>query len=91
MSAAFNGACMEGISEFGLDESKTSGGIDENGEKKRLESLNFETMEWTRLGDMFTERSDCACTTFKDDLIVAGLLLRYSCVHMKPLHCLACL
>ena len=54
---------------------KLSGGIDENGEKKRLESLNFETMEWTRLGDMFTERSDCACTTFKDDLIVAGLLL----------------
>ena len=49
------------------------GGIDKNGEKKRLESLNFETMEWTRLGDMYTERSDCACTTFKDDLIVAGL------------------
>ena len=60
---------------------KLSGGIDENGEKKRLESLNFETMEWTRLGDMFTERSDCACTTFKDDLIVAGLLLIFRKSH----------
>ena len=49
------------------------GGIDKNGEKRGLESLNFETMEWTRLGDMYTERSDCACTTYKDDLIVAGL------------------
>ena len=52
------------------------GGIDKNGEKKSLESLNFETMEWTRLGDMYTERSDCACTTFKDDLIVAGLYFK---------------
>lgn len=48
------------------------GGIDQNGEKKRLESLNLTTMEWKRWPDMFANRSACACASASRGLIVAG-------------------
>merc|ERR1712020_516588 len=55
------------------DEIFIVGGIDQNGEKKRLESLNLTTMEWTRLPDMQANRSACACASLSSrGLIAAG-------------------
>lgn len=48
------------------------GGIDQEGGKKRLESLNLATMEWTRLPDMAANRTSCGCATFGNGLLVAG-------------------
>jgi len=48
------------------------GGIDRNGEKKRLETLNLKTMEWTRLPDMAENRTSCGCAIYGNSLLVAG-------------------
>ena len=48
------------------------GGIDQNNERKRLESLNLTTMDWTRLADMNANRSSLACARLGDGLLVSG-------------------
>ena len=48
------------------------GGIDQDSHKRRLESLNLNTMQWTRLADMAENRTSCGCATFGNGLIVAG-------------------
>ena len=48
------------------------GGIDENNERKRLESLNLSTMKWRRLADMTANRTSLACTRFGEGLMVSG-------------------
>lgn len=48
------------------------GGFDQNGEKKRLESLDLNTMTWERLPDMEHNRSSLACANFRDGFVAAG-------------------
>lgn len=59
------------VSNF-QDEIFLVGGIDQNNERKRLESLNLTTMEWTRLADMNANRSSLACARLGDGLIASG-------------------
>ena len=40
------------------------GGVDGNGLKRRLESLNLQTKEWKRLPDMLENRTSCGCGIF---------------------------
>ena len=54
------------------DEIFLVGGIDQKNERKRLESLNLTTMEWTRLTDVNANRSSLACARFGDGLIASG-------------------
>lgn len=48
------------------------GGIDQESKRKRLESLNLSTMEWTRLPDMAANRSSLGCAVYDGTLIAAG-------------------
>lgn len=48
------------------------GGIDQESKRKRLESLNFNTMQWTRLPDMAANRTSLGCAVYDGTLIVAG-------------------
>ena len=44
------------------------GGFDDTGNKRRLESLNLDSMEWTRLADLNQNRSMAGCANFKGAL-----------------------
>jgi len=48
------------------------GGVDRDGLKRRLEVLNFETKEWTRLPDMSENRTSCGCAIYGDYLVAVG-------------------
>ena len=49
------------------------GGFDDTGNKRRLESLNLDSMEWTRLADLNQNRSMAGCANFKGgSIVVAG-------------------
>ena len=48
------------------------GGIDQNGQKKRLEKLDLESMTWSQLPDMANNRSSLGCAIFGNSLIAAG-------------------
>ena len=48
------------------------GGVDGNGLKRRLESLNLQTKEWKRLPDMLENRTSCGCGIYGNSLIAVG-------------------
>ena len=48
------------------------GGIDQDARKKRLESLDLETLEWTKLADMSHNRTFSGCSVYGSGLVVGG-------------------
>ena len=47
-------------------------GYDDGGQKRKLERLNLETLEWTRLADLSQNRSRAGCAHFGNGIVIAG-------------------
>ena len=47
-------------------------GYDDGGQKRKLERLNLETLEWTRLADLSQNRSRPGCAHFGNGIVIAG-------------------
>ena len=48
------------------------GGIDQSNERRRVESLNLTSMEWSRLADLNSNRSSLACARLGEGILASG-------------------